>query len=98
MQSDEDLDKVNLGKIISCLGSDETCGTLPSGSQQFQFIPQEDTFPFFNYLDAASMKLLSKETLLHKKQNAIENALEKLSKCRTLREYYFEMLKNCLLR
>ena len=56
---------------------------------------EEEVYEFFAFLDETSIKLVDKEHVVEEKQNAVESALEKLSKCKKLKNLYFTMLNKC---
>ena len=56
---------------------------------------EEEVYEFFAFLDEMSIKLVNKEHVVQEKQNAVEFALEKLSKCKKLKDLYFTMLNKC---
>ena len=56
---------------------------------------EEEVYEFFAFLDETSIKLVDKEHVVEEKQNAVESALEKMSKCKKLKNLYFTMLNKC---
>jgi hypothetical protein len=81
--------------LTSHLGSDKVCCNLHTGGAMYHFSGKEEVYEFFAFLDETSIKLVDKEHVVEEKQNAIESALEKLSKCKKLKNLYFTMLNKC---
>lgn len=98
MSENDDINKLDILNCLQKLGNDEICGAMHSGTPMFNFMVKQDTIQFFSFLDAVSLKLLDLDHLLSQKHDAVEIALEKLSKCKKLRKEFFECLKNVTLK
>ncbi|CAC5395845.1 unnamed protein product [Mytilus coruscus] len=95
MSENDEINKLDILNCLQKLGQDEICGAMHSGTPMFNFMVKEDTIQFFSFLDAVSLKLLDLDHLLSQKHDAVEIALEKMSKCKKLRKEFFIMLEKC---